>query len=159
MSHARRILVVAQDTALASTLLGWLGRSNYELAIVTTFAAAKVHLKTLPDLLITEVKLGEYNGLHLVLRGRADGIPAIVIGEPDRVFEGQALQLGAAYVALDTLEADDLTALVEASDRASFVEPPQARTPWMHDHNLSESSSADEHTWHFALGGRQMVIH
>lgn len=157
MSHARRILVVAQDTTLASTLLAWLGGAHHELVIVTTFAAAKVHLKTLPDLLITEVKLGEYNGLHLVLRGRADGIPAIVIGAQDQVFEGQAHQLGAAYIAVDALSADELNALIEASDRAAFVDQ-APRSAWDTAHALAGGGD-DEHPWYTALGGRQMVIH
>ena len=58
MSQGRRILLVAQSTTLASTLLTWLGDTQ-ELVIANTFAAAKHHLTTRPDLLIAEVKLGD----------------------------------------------------------------------------------------------------
>ena len=108
MTQGRRILVVAQSTSLASTLLTWLGDSQDEIVVANTFAAAKHHLATRPDLLIAEVKLGEYNGLHLALRGRALEIPAIVIGAADEAFSRQAEQLGAQYVATEGLDAATL---------------------------------------------------
>jgi DNA-binding response OmpR family regulator len=108
MKPRHRILVVARDTSLASVLLTWLGGAHHELALVTTFAAAKLQLATVPDLLITEVKLGAYNGLHLALRAREAGIPALVLGEPDPVFERQAEQLGAEYLAVTDLEVQEL---------------------------------------------------
>lgn len=122
MTQGRRILVVAQSTSLASSLLTWLGDSH-EIVVANTFAAAKHHLATRPDLLIAEVKLGEYNGLHLALRGGALGVPAIVLGAADEAFSRQAEQLGAQY-----LEADDLDAagLREAMERA--WDRPVART-------------------------------
>ena len=98
MTQGRRILVVAQSTSLASMLLTWLGDSQDEIVVANTFAAAKHHLATRPDLFIAEIKLGEYNGLHLALRGRALGIPSIVIGAADETFSRQAEQLGALYL-------------------------------------------------------------
>ena len=71
MSHRRKILVVAPSIRLAAGLVTSLGKGHYELVVVSTFSAAMVYLGRRPDLIITEVKLGEYNGLHLALRGRA----------------------------------------------------------------------------------------
>ena len=45
-----------------------------------------------PRLLISEIKLGAYNGLHLAVRSLAVGIPAITIG--DSTFSSDAEQLG-----------------------------------------------------------------
>ena len=113
MAQGHRILVVAPSARLAGTLSTWLRDAHHELILVTTFAAAKLHLRSAPDLMITELKLAEYNGLHLALRGRAAGIPTIVLGAADPLFEQQAEQLGAAYVSATGLEAEDLRTLVD----------------------------------------------
>ena len=98
MPRRHHVVIVAQNPALATALLSWLGSAGYELAIVTTFGAAKALLDTQPALVIAEVKLGEYNGLHLALKARALNIPAIVIGPHDTVLERDAEELGASYV-------------------------------------------------------------
>jgi CheY-like chemotaxis protein len=98
MPRRHHVVIVAQNPALATALLSWLGTAGYELAIVTTFAAAKALLETQPALVISEVKLGEYNGLHLALKARAAGIPAIVIGPQDPVLQKDADELGATYL-------------------------------------------------------------
>ena len=98
MARRHHVVIVAQNPALATALLSWLGSAGYELAIVTTFAAARALLETQPVLVIAEVKLGEYNGLHLALKARAAGIPAIVIGPKDLVLTRDAEELGATYL-------------------------------------------------------------
>lgn len=112
MNQAHKILVVAPTTTLASTLVTWLGEAHHELVLATSFAGAKLQLTAHPDILITEVKLGEYNGLHLALRGRAAGIPAIVLGPADEGFEHEAEQLGATYVASADLDSEELYSLI-----------------------------------------------
>jgi DNA-binding response OmpR family regulator len=98
MPRRHHVVIVAQNPALATALLSWLGSAGYELAIVTTFGAAKALLETQPALLIAEVKLGEHNGLHLALKARVAGIPAIVIGPQDPVLKKDSEELGAAYM-------------------------------------------------------------
>jgi DNA-binding NtrC family response regulator len=98
MARRHHVVIAAQNPALATALLSWLGSAGYELAIVTTFAAAKALLETEPALVIAEVKLGEYNGLHLALKAGAAGVPAIVIGPNDPVLVRDADQLGATYL-------------------------------------------------------------
>ena len=85
--EARKILVVAPSTSLASQLHRWLCEAGYELTVVTTFAAAKAHLRTSIDLVVTQVRLAEYNGLQLALYAQASSIPTIVIGDPDPLIE------------------------------------------------------------------------
>ena len=98
MSRRHHVVIVAQNPALATALLSWLGSAGYELAIVTTFAAAKALLETKPSLIISELKLGEYNGLHLALKARAVGIPTIIVGPHDAVLQKDADELGATYL-------------------------------------------------------------
>ena len=52
-----------------------------------------------PSVLIAEVRLGDYNGLHLALRAKAGSIPALVLGNPDPVLEREAERLGVVYLA------------------------------------------------------------
>jgi DNA-binding NtrC family response regulator len=66
------ILVVSTDAGLAPTLRLLVG-AGYAASGATTFEdAARLLATTSPDLLIADERLGAYNGLHLVLRGRAD---------------------------------------------------------------------------------------
>jgi DNA-binding response OmpR family regulator len=98
MSRRHHVVIVAPNPALATAMLSWLGSAGYELAIVTTFASAKALLETRPALVISELKLGEYNGLHLALKARALGIPAIIVGPQDVVLQKDAEELGATYL-------------------------------------------------------------
>jgi DNA-binding NtrC family response regulator len=98
MPRRHHVVIVAQNPALATALLSWLGSAGYELAIVTTFMAAKALLETKPALVISELKLGEYNGLHLALKSRALGIPTIIVGPHDVVLQKDADDLGATYL-------------------------------------------------------------
>ena len=41
MPRRHHVVIVAPNPALATAMLSWLGSAGYELAIVTTFAAAK----------------------------------------------------------------------------------------------------------------------
>ena len=162
MTQGRRILVVAQSTSLASMLLTWLGDSQHEIVVANTFAAAKHHLATRPDLLIAEVKLGEYNGLHLALRGRALGIPSIVIGAADEAFSRQAEQLGAQYVAVEGLDAAILReAMGDACDRPvpGTEEPVQWYDGLVVRPIAVDPSLALPELRPFGPAGRSVVIH
>jgi DNA-binding NtrC family response regulator len=111
MDALQRIVVVSDAPALQNDLLAWLSPEAYRVSLVTTFASARVHLQTHPDLVITQVRLAEYNGLHLALRARAQGIPAVVIGERDALVASDAVQFGAAYVPTDELGRDQILSL------------------------------------------------
>jgi hypothetical protein len=66
--------------------------------MVSDFATAKELLGTNPELLITELKLGAFNGLHLAIRAGAQGTPTIIIGDPDPVLEAEAKRQRARYL-------------------------------------------------------------
>lgn len=140
MTRRQQILIVANRPKLADTLVSWLGDANYDVTLVTTFAAAKTQLQARPDLLIAEVKLGEYNGLHLALRARAAGIPALVVGPRDPVLEHDARELGATYLssslrrdALLNLAETVIAAATSAEEEPAWVSPeppaPVAQVP------------------------------
>jgi DNA-binding response OmpR family regulator len=112
-TERRRILVVSESLALANNLLVWLREAGYDPAVVTSFNAGKEHLRTAPDILITELKLREYNGLHLALRAHREGIPTAVIGSGDAGSAVDAQEFGARYLDRDSLERDDILLLVD----------------------------------------------
>lgn len=94
----QRILVCAPNGKLADRLVAWLEDSGRDTTRVMTFQDAKARLEAVPDLIVAEVKLGEYNGLHLALKAEVAGIPTIVIGPPDAVLEKDASSLKAIYL-------------------------------------------------------------
>ena len=151
----RRVLVVADTVPLANTLLSWLKDAGYEAAVVTSYGAAKEHLKTAPHVLLTELKLREYNGLHLALRARQDGIPSAVFGAPDPGFAGDAERLGATYVPADSLRRDDLLLLVESLlSSASAHCGENVAADWELDLD-DDFGGVERHLdWDFAVGRR-----
>ena len=98
MNRHPYILIVAHTPSVAKALYTWFSEAGYEAVIVTSFAAAKVHLDADPDLLVSELRLGDYNGLHLGLKARTRGIPAVVMSDADPVLEREAEQMGVVYV-------------------------------------------------------------
>jgi hypothetical protein len=72
--------------------------AGLEPDVVGDFASARELLGTHPELLITELKLGAFNGLHLAIRAGAQGTPTIIIGDPDPVLEAEAKRQHARYV-------------------------------------------------------------
>ena len=109
-----QVLIVADTPALAEHLRGWLVPRGYNSTVALTFASAMVQLRKRPHLVISQLRLGAYNGLHVALRARCAGIPAVVIGKPDAVLERDAQQLGATFIKSGELERDRLMALVQA---------------------------------------------
>lgn len=113
MNPSPQLVIVANAPALADDLRTWLVAEGYRPTVETTFASAKVRLRTHPQLVITQLRLGAYNGLHVALHARCEGVRAVVIGEPDTVLERDAEQLGATYVRIDELCRERILALVQ----------------------------------------------
>src|SRR5687767_3558045 len=95
MAMEKTVLVVSPTASLAKHLQDSIRRCGYTPIVVRNFADGKAQLDARPQLLITEMKLGAFNGLHLALRG-TPMIPAIVIA--DAAFESEVEQLGAVWI-------------------------------------------------------------
>jgi hypothetical protein len=93
----------------------------------TTLCSATRVLNWQPDLVIADVRLGAFNGLHLAMRAIWAGIPAIVMGFEDGVLRREAAAMGATYLA-GRVDARALLALVEIF--ASMTLPRVGRTDW-----------------------------
>jgi DNA-binding response OmpR family regulator len=99
MTHTPDVLLVAPTPQVAAGTRTRLIDAGMKVTVVETFGDAREQLHdTHPDLLISEVRLGAYNGLHLALRAQSSGIPAIILGQDDPVMEREAKRLGATYV-------------------------------------------------------------
>ena len=101
MTTKRRVLVVAPHAEVANTVVGWLTSQGHQASLVKDFVSARSEFDANPpDLLVTEVKLGEFNGLQLAIRAHVHSptISTIVIGDDDIVLERDALAQQARYV-------------------------------------------------------------
>lgn len=129
MSRPHRVLLVAPNAKLAETLSGWLESAGYDLTLAAEFEGARRHLSAGPDVLITALKLGQYNGLHLALRAHGAGIPAVVVGPVDPVLARDAGQLGAVYLSSSVRRGElvDLVARLCATRPGAEVQEARSR--------------------------------
>jgi two-component system, response regulator RegA len=95
----RTILVVDDDEGTRTGLKLLLEGAGYRVIACGSFTDGRIALSAAaPDLLITDIRLGEFNGLQLVATNPWP-IPTIVLtGFPDPVLEADARQLGAEFV-------------------------------------------------------------
>jgi CheY-like chemotaxis protein len=96
---ANTILVVDDNLPSIADLVDELESSGLTTVTADGFdEALKVLADIEPELLITSLRLGPYNGLHLIMRTRAlyPNAAAILIGPPDPMATRDAMALGAA---------------------------------------------------------------
>ena len=129
MKQGARVLVVTPTLRLATSVLTWLDPLDAEVVLTTTYESGRRGLAGRPDVLITELKLGAYNGLQLVSRGHGAGTLSIVIGPGDPYFEQDAQTLGALYIPTENLTGELLSSVVQCAQRAV----PPIQTPIMPD--------------------------
>ena len=114
MQRSRSALVVAATPDLAARLCAWLKPAGWLVITADSYAAAKSRLE-LADLLVTELELGDYNGLQLALRAQNTGVPAVVVGHEDTVLERDAELLGSVYLRKTELDEHRLLAAIDAT--------------------------------------------
>jgi DNA-binding NtrC family response regulator len=108
-----RALLAVPGAARSAATRDVFTRAGFDAVAVTSFEDAVRALRdSRPDLLATEVRLGDHNGLHLALRAHDlyPELPILVIGSDyDRIFDAPAF--GATFLSLSG--GDD--ALIEAA--------------------------------------------
>ncbi len=129
---APTILVVESDPRQRVSVLDILRRAGYQVAGVDSFHAARQFLaSTQPDLLIADVRLGAFNGLHLVWQRHAahPGQPSIVThAEADAVLQRDAFTLQAPYL-VKPIRTQVLLSTVDALVPRSQPAPPPRHGP------------------------------
>ena len=97
------IAIVHEDAAVADDWAVALSAAGYRVVTSTSFEDGKALLEAEvpPALLIVSLRLGAYNGLHLVIRGRLDrpAMAAVLASDAhDPILAAEAARYGAAYV-------------------------------------------------------------
>lgn len=93
------ILLVAPTSETADNAVRCLVNEAQKVKVVQDFGSAKAELDREPAaLVVTELKLGPYNGLHLALRAGATHTPVIVLGLEDPVLASVAKENGIEYL-------------------------------------------------------------
>ncbi len=96
------VVVVDSDLTARASCVEALQAARYRVSEVGSFQAARHLLESIqPDLLIADIRLGEFNGLHLVWRRHVEypQRPSIVTNAyADPVLERQARAFNAPYL-------------------------------------------------------------
>ena len=98
---AASILIVEDDRAALDGLTTLMENAGYRVTAVGSFEEARNALADHPDLLLTDIRLGPYNGLQLIIRGRAINprLGAVVVtAHPDIVVQREAERLDAIHI-------------------------------------------------------------
>jgi DNA-binding response OmpR family regulator len=112
----REALVVQSAAAVTGGMIRRvLSQLGFTVLVAADFAAAKRRLATRPPhLLVADLRLGAYNGLHLVFSGKATKpeLAAILVGDrSDRGMRADAEEAGATFLT-EPLQSDALAAAV-----------------------------------------------
>ena len=96
------MILVVDDSAARGEIVDALRDAGYRVSSAGTFEqAANIISSDPPDVLITELRLGAFNGLHLVIRGQSASptiIPIIHTEFPDPILRAEAHRLGAEFL-------------------------------------------------------------
>jgi PleD family two-component response regulator len=121
MATAYRVLVANENPVQLGVLTKLLASAGYDAVPASTFEEARTELDaTPPDLLIAHLRLGAFNGLHLVLRGRADGLEMasiITTGPEDHSLKSEVMEHGVLCVPTPLMTTDFLTMVAKAIER------------------------------------------
>jgi two-component system, response regulator, stage 0 sporulation protein F len=122
-----KILIVDDDEPTRAGLAMLLAEAGYETVTAATVpVASKLLSDERPDLLLVDIRLDAYNGLHLVAI-RPEPIPAIVLtGFADRAIEADARRLGAEFL-LKPIAPSVLTTLIKRLLFSGRMGPPAVR--------------------------------
>jgi DNA-binding NtrC family response regulator len=118
----KRALVVDDDEAVLRLMTHWLTRAGYTVVPCETFEQGKQQLTTSPpDVLLTDLRLGAFNGLQLVILARAQSPETIAIvmsAFDDAMLRDEAARCGAHYL----MKPFSLTQLLEVMNRDTMQE-------------------------------------
>jgi DNA-binding NtrC family response regulator len=120
MSAAGSVLVVEDDPDLLAVMMTVMESAGYDVTGADSFETAQVALRRPPDVLVTDIRLGAYNGLQLIMRGRAINphLRAIVVtGYRDSVVKREAEALDAIHLEKPVDPARLLEEVAHAIDR------------------------------------------
>jgi DNA-binding response OmpR family regulator len=96
-----RVVIVDDDEALLRAMEQYVAGAGHDVVAFTQFESAKSHLATAQfDVVVTDVRLGAFNGLQLATLAKVEHPGAIVIvlsGFDDSVLRNDATRIGARF--------------------------------------------------------------
>ncbi len=118
----RKILILDDEPSVAALYAVALESAGHEVVVCTGFEEARAYVKQeVPEGLLTDVRVGEYNGLQLAIFFRSvspAGALLVVSGHDDVVIRNEAAQIGAAFL-LKPVNISDITRFFDRDhDRA-----------------------------------------
>jgi hypothetical protein len=119
------VLLVDTDSTECAAYAAALTAVTERVYTAPTFLLAKsALLEARPAVLVTQVRLSEFNGIHLALwgRGRLPSLRAVIVGQSDPNLETEARTSGFFY-----LRYNDEQAIVQATLEAIAREHPRRR--------------------------------
>lgn len=115
-------VVVDDDASVLRLLKDLLTSSGFAVEPFNDFQVAKERLKSGGvDVLITDVRLGAFNGLQLVVRAKAtspDVVAVVLTGFDDHVLHQEAVGVGAHFL-LKPIRVEQLLQLLSAVNPAT----------------------------------------
>ncbi|HEY7290959.1 MAG TPA: response regulator [Vicinamibacterales bacterium] len=96
---AKKVLVVEDDDAARAGLIRLIAGRGHQVYAAATFEDGKRLLKIHhPDVLITDIRLGAFNGLQLLLSDNEHTQAIVATAFSDHVLEAEAKKLGAHFL-------------------------------------------------------------
>lgn len=115
-----KILILEDDPDVARLFQVALSQDGNDVTVCQTFEQAREHLRhEQPDAVVTDVRVGEYNGLQLALlfrRHSPDGRVVVVTGYDDAVIRRDVGDLHGEFL-LKPVDITDLRNAVYAGER------------------------------------------
>jgi two-component system, response regulator RegA len=160
MESPATALVVEPSVPETLFLISSLSDLGFQVSVTDNFIDARTGLMSAPALLVTELRLGEYNGLHLVFRAksiRSDMAAIIRTQIADPLLQLEAERMGATFV-LKTTSPEELRAAVARTllRRSDSFEP--IRPPFERRHRERREASATNSTLERRVGERRVDI-
>jgi DNA-binding NtrC family response regulator len=138
---APRLLIVEPEPALRAALGAVAGRFA-QVDAARSFQIARTHLQEAPyDLIVTNARLKDYNGLHLVYLARLSDLPVRAVVYAERADPGVATEVQRAG------------AFYEVAQRLRVTLPTFITAPALPPRDRRDSSAFDRRT--FPRGGRR----
>jgi DNA-binding response OmpR family regulator len=158
------ILLVDADRAILKRAEQLLSAQGYLVIAVSSFQEAKRHLYTVsPDLLIADVRLEAFNGLHLAARARLDypNLPVIITHAwEDPVLEHEAQRQGAMFVVNPLENPDFLSNVQSVLERHRRAQAPIRRWPRKQVSGVVEAQLESSHVriCDMSYGGLRLAL-
>ena len=104
------VLLVSHDRPALARMKSWMRAAHYRVVACSSFISARTFLtRRVPAAVITDIRLGPFNGLQLIYLAkeqRPDTVVTVLSDEEDPVLRGEAGRAGAAFLLKPVTEED-----------------------------------------------------